>query len=203
MSLIEELLKYSNKHSRVIILILLGIIISGSIAGGLWIQNLNSMISEKDKILEQRIKLAEKETSLASSAQILSQRELNLDIMTILSKYELSMQSSANELKDLAKEFEGIARSSKTTPQIRAQLLSYSKSLTDKSASISKEVGLIRSSIQDQVNPSPAAQAAEAPDGMSISWVLLLLLSLLILCIAFAIGHYINRRLKQREKDDS
>jgi hypothetical protein len=50
---IDQILKYSEEHSRVIILILLGIITTGSVFGALWINSLNNIISEKDKISDQ------------------------------------------------------------------------------------------------------------------------------------------------------
>jgi hypothetical protein len=52
MFMLEEILKSSKKHARVIIVILLGIIAAGTVGGGLLIQNLNSILAEKGKVRE-------------------------------------------------------------------------------------------------------------------------------------------------------
>ncbi len=53
------LFEYSKKHPQGVIVALLGIIIVGSVAGGLWIQNLRSSLEEKEKIFDARIRLTE------------------------------------------------------------------------------------------------------------------------------------------------
>ena len=202
MSVLEEIMKYSSKHARVVILILLGVITSGSIAGGLWIQNLNSIIAEKDKILEQRIQLNEKAANIGLASRSLSQRELNLQILAILNKLELSVHTSTNELNGLAKELRIIADSSKTTSRAQ-QLTSYSKTLINQSANISKELELAKMEIRDHIMRDSFSSEndykmvrANAPNSLLLPVILLLLLILLAMINLYLLRR--NQSLKQK-----
>ena len=201
MSVIEEILKYSSKHARVVILILLGVITSGSLAGGLWIQNLNSIITEKDKILEQRIQLNEKAANIGLASRSLSQRESNLQILAILNKLELSVHSSTNELNALAKELGIIANSSNTISRAQ-QLTSYSNTLINQSANISKELELAKVEIQDHIMRDSFSSnkeywtEAKAPNPLLLPKALLALVILLAIVILYLLRR--NQSLEQK-----
>lgn len=82
MFLIGELLEYEKKHSQVIVVILLGIIITGSISGGLWIKQLNSIIAEKDKLAEQRLIIAGEMHSVDIKSEQLKYQTKNQELIS-------------------------------------------------------------------------------------------------------------------------
>ncbi|ETR65526.1 MAG: hypothetical protein OMM_06018 [Candidatus Magnetoglobus multicellularis str. Araruama] len=59
MSLIEKLLEFTEKQSKSVVVALFGIIVAGSIGGGLWIKSLLSTIEYKDSYISERLTLAE------------------------------------------------------------------------------------------------------------------------------------------------
>lgn len=200
MSLIEVILEYSDKHSRVLSLILLGIIVCGSIAGGIWIQNLNSIIAEKDKILEQRIQITEKESKILLASQNLSWKESNFQVTYAFNKLESSMQASINKLKDLAKEIENTARSNKRNSQKQPQLLDYSKTLTEQSENISKELQLVKKAISE---PNlEVAKLEELVNYSSQSTDLSLLLLSILLVSSVVLNLYLLRRSRKVRKQN-
>jgi predicted unusual protein kinase regulating ubiquinone biosynthesis (AarF/ABC1/UbiB family) len=58
-SALARLLEFSKKHSEQVIATLLGIIIVGSIGGGLWIKSLQSTLAEREALTEERLELIE------------------------------------------------------------------------------------------------------------------------------------------------
>lgn len=199
MSLIEEVLKYSNRHSRVVILILLGVIISGSIAGGLWIQNLNSVISKREKIFEQRIQLLEKEHGLGLASRDLSRRGSYQEIMLTLEKLELSARRSADELRSLAKDLEAVANSKGTTPQARKSLIGYSTALNSQAEQITKELELAKGEVQQWMKETGVGGVALAPPLSGRLFGPPIFLLALILLVAVTVFILImNRRRKGR-----
>jgi hypothetical protein len=205
MSLIEEVLKYSNKHSRVVILTLLGVIISGSISGGLWIQNLNSLMSEREKIFEQRIQLLEKEQGLGLASRELSYRGVYQEVMLTLEKLELSAQRSADELRGVAKGLEAVANSKGTAPQARKNLTDYSTVLNNRAEQSTKELQLAKVEVQQQIMLKEAGSRAipslRAPlFGPPI--LLLVLISLVVVAVVYILFTNRRRNFRRIELND-
>lgn len=147
LSLIEALLKYSNKHSSSIIVTLLGIMIVGGIGGGLWIQNLNSVIVERNKLEEQRLALADERQGTALAATRLQHQSLNQEVISIVDKLEFSTSQSTSRLRDLGEDLLIAGTAKGLSPGFRNQILSVSQGLRVQSSAISKDVTDTRASI--------------------------------------------------------
>jgi ElaB/YqjD/DUF883 family membrane-anchored ribosome-binding protein len=65
MEILISLLEFSKKHSQAIIVILLGTIAAGGIAGGIWIRDLQDIVTSKDAALEQARKIEEERVAVA------------------------------------------------------------------------------------------------------------------------------------------
>lgn len=196
LSLIEALLKYSNKHSSSIIAALLGIIIVGGIGGGFWIQNLNSVIAERNKLEEQRLALAEERQSTAIASAHLQYRGINQEVISIIDKLELSAKESTSKLEDWRRDLEIAANFRGLSPSVKDQLLSISQSLNDQSATNSKEFADAKASVRAALSIPPANEV-ERHYWRSPGLALLPFL-LLALASSLAVAAFLRQRDKRR-----
>ena len=59
MGFLEEVLRYGDQHAKGVVLALLALLMAGGAGGGLYIANLQTILAERDKLLEQRVQLVE------------------------------------------------------------------------------------------------------------------------------------------------
>jgi hypothetical protein len=203
MSLIEELLKNSKKHSQLITLILLGIIIAGSIAGGLWIQNLNSILAEKDKLEEQHLKLIEERYRADLASKNLEYKSLELTI----NRVEQSTIASTSRMAQIANEIEGFAKNGNLTKEHKGQLLDLTGILIAQANLLSKEQEKLRLEVRQELDRISSVSAAkyDAPHATFISYLVKLILSypitlILFLCIAVVFAMVLISSFKARTK---
>lgn len=105
MGLLEEVLKYSKTHGAAVIVVLVGVIVVGSVGGGLWIQNLNSALEQKDSLANQRATLVEERyrnrySELNSRYRTLVQQATTL--RESVQTHQAQVLSASQELTDLA-----------------------------------------------------------------------------------------------------
>jgi hypothetical protein len=148
MSVIEEVLKHSKKHAQVIILILLGVIAAGSIAGGLYIQNLNSMLAEKDKLHAQEIKMLE----YRYSNSLATVKLINQNIELMINKSELSIQASTSKIDQMTKELDSFANTQTLDSQTKDQLLGFSKVLINHASQLSGQLEFLKITIRTEID---------------------------------------------------
>ncbi|HEY0763008.1 MAG TPA: hypothetical protein VGD61_11625 [Pyrinomonadaceae bacterium] len=148
MSLIEELFKHSEKNAQLVSVILLGVVIAGSISGGLWIQKLNSILAEKDKLEAQRLVLMEERYQNQLSAIKLKYQSVDLQI----GKLGLIMESATTKMDEIAKDLRNFATSQKVEPQSKEQLKFLSEKLTDQASRLSVDLEASRSAIRRELD---------------------------------------------------
>jgi hypothetical protein len=81
--MINTIAEFTDKHARAVVVALLGIIAAGSVAGGLWIKNLQSNLEYKDKIIDERMNLIEERhrTRLATVSRRLTLLNNQVEIL--------------------------------------------------------------------------------------------------------------------------
>lgn len=83
MSFIDQFFKYSQEHPKQFIMLLLGLIMIGSISGGIWISNLTGVLSEKDELQQQRIAVIHAQNDLDRKAGEIRVKEKELELKHI------------------------------------------------------------------------------------------------------------------------
>jgi Tfp pilus assembly protein PilO len=75
--LLEEILKYSNRHAESVIVILLGLIVVGSSGGGMWIHNLQ----EENRLTEREFQLKERDlkSQISELERELREQKIQMD----------------------------------------------------------------------------------------------------------------------------
>ena len=68
MELLDKILSLSKKHAEVVIVVLLGIIAAGSIAGSLRIAGLKEVLAEKNALTAEREDITRQRLALADTA---------------------------------------------------------------------------------------------------------------------------------------
>jgi hypothetical protein len=143
MGLISELLNYSREHAQTIIVILIGLIVIGSISGGLLIQNLNSSLSEKETLQRERINLIE-ERYRTSFAEVASKFLKLEDRVRKLGAETVRMETICF---NMAKEISNIAQSEEINSENRNKLNSLSNNLSNYTGQILEKRGEIVSEL--------------------------------------------------------
>jgi len=87
LEILLTILEFSKKHSQPIIIVLLGLLATGSIAGGMWIHDLRDTIAARESELEEARKLGEQRQDVekqrlatATAAADLELRKLRADL---------------------------------------------------------------------------------------------------------------------------
>jgi hypothetical protein len=121
--MLKELLDFANRHAQVVIAALAAIIITGSIAGGLWIQNLQSALDQRDKIHDQRIlQLTEANAEERSkiNRDLRRSHEANAELSA---RFQLVEQAAASLEPAYAKLAKAIQELGAKTPHLRTDAL--------------------------------------------------------------------------------
>jgi hypothetical protein len=104
MALLEELLKSAKAHPQTVIVALIAVIAVGSLAGGLWIHNLQSMLDSRDALREQELALVRQkcDNKEALLKEDFSRLKARLDYLNEAVKHhELFLDGETSELKQL------------------------------------------------------------------------------------------------------
>jgi hypothetical protein len=113
MQILLQLLEYSKKHSQAIIVVLLGVISAGSIAGGIHVRDLSVIIAEKNHLLEQKEKIEQQRNALEGQRLLAVEAtwrarlvQASLDVGRAKSDVE-QIQTESKQLRTDVETFEG------------------------------------------------------------------------------------------------
>lgn len=132
--MIEEILKFSSKHPKGVILALLTIIAAGGIAGGLWIHNLQSALEERDKTISERLALIEER----HRDDMRALRKANAVLHSQGDVIKSNAKDIAQQLREVALLADEIRTKGAVTDEIGTKLRSASESITTKSEHLSQ-----------------------------------------------------------------
>lgn len=107
MGLLEELLKRSKDHAQSVIIVLIGLIVVGSIGGGIWIHNLQGALEDHDKLAQQE--LQEREENYDAQIANFKLRLGNLE--DHIQGLEAAIQSQSDVVDTAIKKFEELSSS--------------------------------------------------------------------------------------------
>jgi len=198
-ALINELLKYSKEQSQAVIVILIGLIIIGTISGGLWIQNLRSDLSEKEALQEERLKLTEERyrNSFADVAtRFLTLEDIVKNLETTVYSYKDNLDQIANEIKD-------IVLSREINLEKRNKLISLSNNISNYTVQIMRGIEETKSSLNwDSRVLRRLARYREPPPmaGNGEEIVIIMLFFFLILTVLMLILIIIVMKIRYKRK---
>jgi hypothetical protein len=105
MELIPSILTFLPKNPKPVIVVLLGIIVAGTVAGGMWINSLKVAVEQRDQLLAERDKIAEKQEEIlrdkfARELAVIRQKNIYLSEQVRVVKPAITgIQKTVNEIK--------------------------------------------------------------------------------------------------------
>jgi len=204
-----EILKFSQKYSQVVILIMLGIIIIGSTGGSIFISNLNNRI---DSLSEEKASL---ESLYKEKMDIADQRSKlrESQLKDYINNYTRRMQEIENtysfyidSLKNLTKKINSLIINNKSSNSREfSEILSLSKKLDEKIYWISREFDLIKTNkskpdiiLPNSIDENMKLYKFNTP--LSYYFTPTVVISALILIYFLLKGYFLRKRKNKFEK---
>jgi hypothetical protein len=99
MALLEELLKSSRAHPQSVIVALVAVIVVGTLGGGIWIHNLQSMLESRDALRQQELAVLTQRTK-----EGLDRLEARINVLDETVKHhQVFLEETSSRLRELTK----------------------------------------------------------------------------------------------------
>ncbi len=136
MGLLEQILKLAKKNPEVIIAVLLGIIVVGSVGGGLWINALQSTLTERDALVQERLKLIDERYK--TNLYLLSGKVSNID--TKFNQLKQDFQLSSSTIIGASQKLDSISSDPQISDANRSSLSAMSRQLSTAVSKIDSDI---------------------------------------------------------------
>ena len=152
MVLLDELLKSSKTHSQVVNVALVAVIAVGTVGGGLWLHNLQSVLESQDAMHKQAMALAQKNAVLT-----LHELELRLGILDeAVKRHQALLEQTSSKLKQVSNQ-QHSASSSREIRQIADDLSRSREDLDAKRHDAARIAEISISNFTGSAGASPSA----------------------------------------------
>jgi uncharacterized coiled-coil protein SlyX len=169
--MIDKILDFSKHHAQTVIATLFGVIVVGSVGGGLWIHNLQSVLDESQRLEDQRLAAQKQDFDNNMSAIKIQVSEEDRALHELSAK----VAEQNDVLEHLAERLEQLANSGKSLRQVKFELLATAADLRFSGVALKTKVSEATVARVDLIKPYPmlALQAIS-------SWVVYLISVLLV-----------------------
>ncbi len=193
--MIDKIFQFAESNAKTVIATLFGIIVVGSVGGGLWIHNLQSSLEEEGKLYQSTRELQKQQYETSNSTNFFKVTEAEAKVRDLAEEIERSERKLKADAGNLAQ----LSESHKIPTKAAAELQRINQDLEDTADELDQALQVAKTTVVwAGARPEPASGPTWL-DTTKFVWSLLkpFILFILVLTIAVLVVWSIRKRLRK------